>query len=167
MKTQNTPRENVIFVFDRNLNIASGDFSEFLTLYSPHLHSPEQLRNCYASVTFCVSGYDDDPRELTEIPEVRLFFQRLHCVWPYFAFFSSTMCENALMFMSCVIPGICVQRKAEAQKFRMAISTVAIQKLVTDSMVASRELFIRAGISEDGQRERIRELVSDLTVLNG
>ena len=32
-------------------------------------------------------GYDDDPREIEAIPEVREWFSKLFAAWPYWFFF--------------------------------------------------------------------------------
>lgn len=39
------------------------------------------------NLSVSVSGYDDDPRELYEIPEVRRYLQGLDQEWPFWFFF--------------------------------------------------------------------------------
>ena len=39
------------------------------------------------SLMFQVEGYDDDPRELCEVPEVRAFFGKITQEWPFFVWF--------------------------------------------------------------------------------
>ena len=39
------------------------------------------------SLVFIVCGYDEDPRELAEIPQVRAFFARLVQEWPHWLWF--------------------------------------------------------------------------------
>lgn len=39
------------------------------------------------SLMFQVEGYDDDPRELCEVPEVRAFFGKITQKWPFFVWF--------------------------------------------------------------------------------
>lgn len=39
------------------------------------------------SLMFQVEGYDDDPRALCEVPEVRAFFAKITQEWPYFVWF--------------------------------------------------------------------------------
>lgn len=43
-----------------------------------------RYREC---VVFQVEGYDDDPRELSEIPEVRAYFRQLTDEWPHWIWF--------------------------------------------------------------------------------
>ena len=49
--------------------------------------SSANVRNSAQSLLVAFNGYDDDPRELSEIPEVRLFFRRISVDWSYWAHF--------------------------------------------------------------------------------
>lgn len=46
-----------------------------------------------------VSGYDDDSRELHEIPEVRQFFGHLATRWPYFWHFATDEARRLVHFL--------------------------------------------------------------------
>ena len=54
-------------------------------------------------VVFGVDGYNDDPRELFEIPEVRTFIRDLDSKWPFWFFFLSkaTNALKMIMFSLC------------------------------------------------------------------
>lgn len=49
--------------------------------------SRENVIRYRESVVFQVEGYDDDPRELQEIPEVRNYFHALAAEWPHWIWF--------------------------------------------------------------------------------
>ena len=49
-------------------------------------------------VDIAVFGYDDDPRELYEVPEVRHFVRKLDDEFPYWCYFLSTR-GNGLLFI--------------------------------------------------------------------
>jgi hypothetical protein len=59
-----------------------------------------------------VDGYNDDPRELFEVPEVRAYIKRLDQAWPYWFFFLSQADESIKLLESClcdtieVVPGV-------------------------------------------------------------
>ncbi len=63
-------------------------------------------------ISLVVDGYNEDPRELFEIPEVRAYCQRLDQEWPYWFFFLSQADESIKMLESClcdtieVMPGV-------------------------------------------------------------
>ena len=50
--------------------------------------SLENVRRYKGSLIIQVDGYEDDPRELFEIPEVRAFFRGLVQAWPHFLWFA-------------------------------------------------------------------------------
>lgn len=62
-------------------------------------------------IMFGVTGYDDDPRELFEIPEVKGWIRRVDEKWPYWFFFMRTEPPTTLAliaFALCeydVVPG--------------------------------------------------------------
>ena len=63
-------------------------------------------------ISLVVDGYNDDPRELFEIPEVRSYLARLDQAWPYWFFFLSQADESIKLLESClcdtieVVPGV-------------------------------------------------------------
>lgn len=135
-----------VALFDRGLNIETGDFSHFVQAYAPERFSADELRQRYSSLYFVVHGYNDDPRELPEIPEVRVFFQRLHKAWPYFAFFAATELANADLFM-CMAASECqVVRLTGAKVFSTSIPPVVCEKMILGSLIASEDLFRRVGL---------------------
>jgi hypothetical protein len=67
----------------------------------------KQLLNPDAAVRYCekvdvgVYGYDDDPRELNEFPEVRDFIYKLDEEFPYWCYFLSKRGTGLLFILSC------------------------------------------------------------------
>lgn len=56
-----------------------------------------------------VSGYDDDPRELGQIPEVRAFFEALHAHWPYWLAYLNEEGAQLPLLLSLLVPMRLVQ----------------------------------------------------------
>ena len=73
--------------------------------------SSEALKYC-GRISLIVDGYNDDPRELYEIPEVRTFISRIDKQWPYWFFFLSQADDSIRLLESClsdaieVMPGV-------------------------------------------------------------
>jgi hypothetical protein len=51
------------------------------------------------------SGYDDDPRELEAVPEVRERFAKLFKAWPYWSFFASRTDQTVPLVLTLLLPG--------------------------------------------------------------
>jgi hypothetical protein len=69
-----------------------------------------QLLNREAAIKFCerveigVAGFDDDPRELYEIEEVRSFVYKLDSEFPYWLYFLTKRGTGLSFIMSCFCP---------------------------------------------------------------
>lgn len=66
--------------------VERGDHSQTLSSLNTLLRQ-DNCRRFRQRVMFGISGYDDDPRELFEIPEVRRWVIGLDAEWPYWFFF--------------------------------------------------------------------------------
>ena len=61
----------IFYQFSRS-KVERGDFSHFLSLYAAdRLPAGRRLREMMDCVVFCIEGYDDDPREIHSLPEIR------------------------------------------------------------------------------------------------
>ncbi len=81
------------------------DLSGFLAVYGfDTLPKGADLAAMMNSVAFTVVDYDEDPREIFEIPEVRVFYAKLWESWPYWFFFCNLECGEMLALVSCVVP---------------------------------------------------------------
>lgn len=80
----------VLWEFTR-AKVERSDFSEFLSQFSLNqLPHGRRLRQMMSSFEFCIGGYDDDPREIYSIPEIRDFYRSFHATWPYWLYFCMT-----------------------------------------------------------------------------
>ena len=73
----------ILYQFSRS-KVEQCGFSHFLGLYEPDkLPEGRRLREMMNCFVFCIEGWDDDPREIHMIPEVRRFYSAFHEAWPY------------------------------------------------------------------------------------
>lgn len=83
--------------------VEAGDISEPLSVL-------RELLNRDAAIQFCervdigVGGYDEDPRELYEIPEVREFMSKLDAEFPYWLYFLTKRGSGLMFVLSCFCP---------------------------------------------------------------
>ena len=53
-------------------------------------------------MTLVVDGYNNDPRELVDIPEVRTLLRGLESSWPQWAYFFNQVDDSIKLLLSCV-----------------------------------------------------------------
>lgn len=66
--------------------------------------TPEAARRYRESLMFIVDGYDNDPRELQEIPEARAFFAALAQQWPHWLWFLARDMGAVALLVSMLCP---------------------------------------------------------------
>ena len=91
----------VFYQFSRS-KVERGDFSHFLSLYSPDkLPSGRRLRQMMNSFVFCIDGWDDDEREIHSVPEIRRFYSAFHEAWPYWLYFCNLDTDTLRTMTMC------------------------------------------------------------------
>src|SRR5436190_21009397 len=96
-------RTLILYEFSR-LKLERCDVPHVLSLYAPDkLPTGRRLREMMNSMVFAVDGYNDDPREIQIIPEVRLFYSVLHAVWPYWLYFCNLDQVGLKMMLCCCL----------------------------------------------------------------
>jgi len=53
-------------------------------------------------MTLVVNGYNNDPRELVDIPEVRAMLRQREATWPHWAYFFNQVDDSIKLLLSCV-----------------------------------------------------------------
>jgi len=78
----------VTYHIDRK-DVENGDISSSLVYIDSLLRTRESLLACAGKVEFFVMGYDNDIREIWEIPEVRMYLAKLNDARPYWFLFQA------------------------------------------------------------------------------
>lgn len=80
----------------------------------------ENVRLYKHSMTFQISGYDHDPRELCEIPEVRRFFAAVTQEWPFFVWFLARKMGSVALYFSlmCDVEVVRQKKKMVGMRFK-------------------------------------------------
>ena len=96
----------IFYQFSRS-KVERGDFGHFLNLYATDkLPTGRGLRAMMNSMVFCIEGWDDDPREIHSIPEVRRFYAAFHEAWPYWLYFCNLDVDTMKTMVMCCLPSI-------------------------------------------------------------
>jgi len=94
-------REPVVLLVSRR-EVDAGDLASVLARLKVFLATREDAWRYRGQMTLVVSGYNHDPRELVDIPEVRTLLRRLEAEWPYWAFFFNQVDDSIKLLLSCV-----------------------------------------------------------------
>ena len=87
MKTKQLREGDLLFYSFSRPAVEAGDFRHFLDTFGlENLPRNQALRPLCNSIVFILDGYDDDTRELYEIPHVRQFCTSFSQAWPFWLF---------------------------------------------------------------------------------
>lgn len=144
-----------VVVFSRD-EIVPQDLTGFLASFSPDvLPTGSSLAAMMNSFAFTVVDYDEDPREIYEIPEVRAFYAKLWEAWPYWFYFCNLESGEMLGLVSCVVPHEIkvtdVIRRTVGVKYRRP----EIERFLTRGFNGLTRMANLAGLTEEQTVERI------------
>ena len=101
----------IYLVFSRD-QVEAHDISEPLQVLRQLTGNPEKAVAACGRISLVIDGYNADPRELFEIPEVRRYIKAIDDLWPYWFFFLSQADDSIKIVESClcdsieVVPGV-------------------------------------------------------------
>ncbi len=93
--------EPVIILISRR-QVESRDMTSVVNELKILLASREDCWLYRGQVSLVVDGYEDDPRELVDIAEVRDFLRNFAVQWPYWGFFFNQIDDSIILLGSCV-----------------------------------------------------------------
>ena len=67
-----------------------------------HMENIMGFKGCNEKLNICFSGYDDDPREIYTIPEIRAYMKKLVTKKPYIPYFITKKDGFRAVIMSCI-----------------------------------------------------------------
>ena len=91
----------VVLVISRR-QVEAFDIASVMVNLKPFLATREDAWLYRGQMALVVDGYNDDPRELIDIPEVRALLQELYQQWPYWAFFFNQVDDSIKLLGSCI-----------------------------------------------------------------
>ncbi len=97
--------EPVVLMISRR-QVQKRDLASVLESLKPFTAAREDAWLYRGQMALVVDGYNDDPRELVDIPEVRVFLKSLYESWSYWAFFFNQVDDSIKVLGSCVSKGV-------------------------------------------------------------
>ncbi len=107
IKISTSMEADLIFYQFSRFKVERDDFSHFLSLYAADkLPTGRRLRQMMNTMMLGIEGYDDDPREVLCIAEIRRFYTAFREAWPYWLYFCNLDTEAFQMMVMCCLPSL-------------------------------------------------------------
>jgi hypothetical protein len=111
----------------------------------------EEPKSYYNKVTFSISGYDNDAREIFEIPEIRKFMQFIDNCFPYWFYWlindAIGMHSPIFLLLACVCP-LELAKEGEKNRF-IEFNELELNRIVDKHVYYMKEIAKTAGMNND------------------
>jgi len=150
----------ICYTFSRS-KVECGDFTHFLSLYAPdRLPTGRRLGEMMNRMMFAIEGYDDDPRELHSIPEIRRFYTAFHDAWPYWLFFCNLDTEAFGMMVLCYLPSLAAMKVDGREKVAVEFNPLELVRFLSKDFMPMNVMCDRAEMSERSIYDRSKAVFS-------
>jgi hypothetical protein len=148
----------IFYQFSRD-RLEACDAKDFLSRFGYNsLPMRKQLQEMMNSLALMIEGYDDDPREIYAIPEVRTFYQQLWQRWPYWLYFCNLDTENLMMMVMCCLDSLDALKVQGQPQVQVQINPLEVVQFISGGFVPMNEMCERAGMSERQIFERTKSV---------
>lgn len=125
------------------------DFNHFLSLYAPdRLPVGSSLQSMMNKMVFGIEGWDQDPRDILIIPEVRRFYSAFHEAWPYWLYFCNLKTETLNMMMLCCLPSVSAMNVDGQPTVGVKYDRLELLRFVGKDFEPMNDMCGRAGMTE-------------------
>ena len=144
--------------------IQNCDTSEYVALLNVITNSIQSFEEAYQKYVFLVSGYDDDHRELYQIPEVVEFITALNSELPFWLYFVNTSDKRFFSWMiACLCQSMSLDQDDET--IYADFNADAYNELIETQFNNIVKLMSRLGLGESIQKKVLNELSANLASL--
>jgi len=103
---------------------------------------------------FCVEGWDDDPREIHVIPEVRRFYSAFHEAWPYWLYFCNLDGDTLRSMVMCCLPDVSTLQVDGQTKIAVTCDPLDLLNFIKHDFAPMNAMCERAEMAERGIYDR-------------
>ena len=144
--------------------IQNCDTSEYVTLLHGATGSLQSFEAAFQRYVFLISGYDDDPRELYQIPEVVSFIKDLNSKLPFWLYFVNTSDKKFFSWMiACLCQAMSLDQDEETIYADFDADTY--NDLIEYQFSNIVKLMSGLGMGESIQEKVLKELSANLASL--
>jgi hypothetical protein len=138
----------LFYQFSR-IKVERSDFSHFLSLYAPDkLPTGCRLREMMNGFVFGIEGWDNDPREIHTIPEIRRFYSAFHDAWPYWLYFCNLDVDTLRAMTMCCLPSLTAMKVDGKPNVAVECKQLELLRFVSNDFGPMNVMCDRAGLSE-------------------
>lgn len=153
-------KTTILYRFDRD-SVAKNDFTKFLTNWGPAaLPKGTPPLHYLDGFEFAVAGYDEDPRELFVIPEVRAFYREFNDQWPFWLFACNLDMPGLMTMTLCCLDTIQVTQAQDGQPWRADYRVQEMRAFLLQELRKMENLCRRAGMSPAAIRRRRQRVLN-------
>ena len=159
--------QRIVFTTFFKNQIEAGDigifleFVESLGILEPEQADADDVRKLQSKINFLIDGYNDDSRELYQIPEVRHFIQQIQAQWPYgLYFFGNEAGTLRLLIMGHV--ELKLEREGQSGIVSIQVPPDEVGKFMQSAVPAIIKLTARIGWTPDRAVQHLQESLSQL-----
>ncbi len=148
----------ILYQFSRS-KVERGDFDHFLELYAPdNLPEGRGLREMMNCFVLCVEGWDDDPREIHVIPEVRRFYSAFHKAWPYWFYFCNLDGDTLRSMVMCCLPDVSTIQVDGKTNVAVTFDPLDLLNFIKHDFAPMNAMCDRAAMIERGIYDRTKAI---------
>ena len=145
-------------------NIKDCNTSEYVTLLHGATGTIQSFEVAFQRYVFLISGYDDDPRELYQIPEVVSFIKDLNSKLPFWLYFVNTADKRFFSWMiACLCQAMSLDQDEET--IYADFNADAYNDLIEYQFSNIVKLMSGLGMGESIQEKVLKELSANLASL--
>lgn len=154
------PGHVVILAIDRESSMR-GEVAFAMSQMWPMVATAAALRENAHCLTMTFDGYDDDPRELYEVPEVRAYMRKLmdHCPW--LAFLLSKWDAGIFRILPALMCDA-VNAARNATRVEVEVDAVATRHLAMRCIRGAGAHFQQLGIPKIEADAMLNELITEI-----
>ena len=144
--------------------IQNCDTSEYVNMLHGATGTVQSFESVFQKYVLLISGYDDDPRELYQIPEVVSFIKDLNSKLPFWLYFVNTADKR---FFSWMIACLCqaMSLDEDDQTIYADFNAEAYNDLIETQFSNIVKLMSGLGMGESTQEKVLKKLSANLASL--
>lgn len=152
----------LMLTLDRE-DIEAMDFTKFLDFFARITANPATAKKFIGRVNFVVAGYDEDVREMFEVPEFCKWLKALDKIWYYWFFFGATVGSYSILKLYLVVmcDGRLVSRSPDGQ-VGITFEREKVEPFLNRGFMGQNEMADKFSVSDERNREITSSVMATL-----